>query len=81
MSEVTIENVETASEDTGEFVRLVWLIEAARNGNTCTMNQLISHAKKFFTIEAIEFRDLKSLAIDALMNHIEKIKTTSHAPN
>ena len=74
MEGTVISGAETAAEDTGEFVRLVWLIEAARNKRDCTMNELVSHAKKFFTIEAIQFRDTKSLAVDVLMTHIEKIK-------
>lgn len=70
--------IETTTEDTGEFVRLVWLIESVRNGRNCTMNELISHAKKFFTIEAIQFKNTHSLSVDALMNHIDKVKVKRH---
>lgn len=74
MSGQLINDVEAPIQDNGEFVRLVWLIEAARDGQSCTMNELISHARKFFTIENIKFRDLEALASEALLYHIDKIK-------
>ncbi len=70
-----IQQMEASTEDTGEFVRLVWLIEGVRAGRDCTMNELISHAKKFFTIEDIKFRDTKTLAHECLIDYIEKVKT------
>lgn len=65
---------EATPEPSGEFVRLVWLIEGVRNGRDCTMNELISHCKKFFNIEDIRFRNPELLANEALLNHIEKVK-------
>lgn len=65
---------EVAPEPSGEFVRLVWLIEGVRNGRDCTMNELIGHCKKFFNIEDIKFKNPEHLAAEALQNHIDKVR-------
>lgn len=77
MSGQLINDVEAPIQDNGEFVRLVWLIEAARDGQSCTMDELISHARKFFTIENIKFRDPEFLAAELLSHHLDKIKVKS----
>lgn len=68
----TIPEPEQKPNKTGDFVPMIWLIEAMRYNRACTMNELIEHCEKFFTIGKIKFKGKSH--ISDLHKYIDEIK-------